>query len=420
MPSRGTIVTAACLLSLQKAVHAYTPSTIGTTSRIHHTRGLGITTCSRLFNAVSDDNLERITDIETNNAHERINFDDKNKGAAEFNHLIPSTTTMVPSRMVGGSGRRATGLSSSVLLPLSESTPTTTNMLFQSSSDDKIIQPSANISTSWKEKLVDVSNLASLLCVLDCTLLPLVSIAIPTLSWGVGFITGNAAYVASNNSIMAGLSSFLAYIPALSHGIALYFVIPVGVLTTIVNYFFGHKEVKFSLLSLVGVALIYVANSSSGVGIPNIDAWLQASGIVAMAGHHAHHGHHVHDACGAMVGAATGMMAHTCPEGLAHRMTNTLGCAFLLGSNYASRKYMEEKSSGCAASAMAEALSWGGGDNGGKRLVCPPGCNCEAPSYGTSSTSRVGGETFFQWERSNPGGNGRRTNRGEFTTRLRR
>ena len=222
--------------------------------------------------------------------------------------------------------------------------------------------------------------------------------------------------------MQSGLKRTSHYAPAFDQWIPRSLVggdIPVGVLTTIVNYFFGHKEVKFSLLSLVGVALIYVANSSSGVGIPNIDSWLQASGIVAMEGH-AHHGHHVHDACGAMVGAATGMMAHTCPEGLAHRMTNTLGCAFLLGSNYASRKYMEEKSSGCAASAMAEALSWGGDENGGKSLVCPPGCNCEAPSYGTSSTSRVGDETFFQWERSNPAGNGRRTNREGFTTRLRR
>merc|ERR1712129_477452 len=117
------------------------------------------------------------------------------------------------------------------------------------------------------------------------------------------------------------------------------------------------------------------------------------------------------------MGAATGMMPHTCPEGLAHRMTNTLGCAFLLGSNYFSKKYMDEMSQGCAASTLAEA--WGGesggkavcppgcncgvpenwgGESGGK-AVCPPGCNCEVPSYGENvrSSSGIEEQTFFQW-----------------------
>ena len=305
-----------------------------------------------------------------------------------FDNLIPSTTTN--ARIAK---RRATGLSSSVLLPLSEeSIPLQRTALFQTNINPSKLNPPSKNDASWKERLVDVSNLASLLCVLDCTLLPLVAVAIPALSWGVGIISGagattatTAAAATGSSSIMAGLSSLLAYLPALSHGIALYFVIPVGMLTTIVNYFFGHKEVRFSLLSFMGVMLIYVANSSLGVGIPSVDAWLHSTGIAAA---HAHDGH-VHDACGAVVGAATGMMAHTCPEGLAHRMTNTLGCAFLLGSNYLGKKYMEEKSQGCAASAMAEA--WGG--DGGGRAVCPPGCSCEKPS------SR-GGDTFFQWERS--------------------
>ena len=283
-------------------------------------------------------------------------------------------------------------------LPLDSDIP-----LFQSTSPNEQLSqkynnsPTVKIeSTSWKDRLIDVSNLASLLCVLDCTLLPFVSIAIPALSWGVGIITGSAA-ITSSNPIMASLSSFMTYLPAISHGIALYFVLPVGLLTSIVNYFFGHKEIRFSLLSIVGIALIYAANGS-GVGIPSVDTWLNSMGIVASA--HTGHGAHVHDMCGAVVGAATGMMAHTCPEGLAHRMTNTLGCAFLLGSNYASKKYMENKSeSGCAASALAEA--WGG-DSGGKKYVCPPGCSCEQP--------KVDEELFFQWNmQSRKGMRGRKT-----------
>jgi len=429
------LIAIACIQNpcLHEVVHAYSPS-MGIVSRTRH-RGAfptpsyqrcqssqsGAKTSLRkyswntlaLFGATNDG-------IEggANEVHDESFHQDTTSSVSETkskiddekvfdNLLLPSTMTSstVNSRMVK---RRATGLSSSVLLPLSESTPSQQMQpLFQTNNNPTSeYDTTTKEATTWKERLMDVSNLASLLCVLDCTLLPLVSIAIPALSWGVGFVTGTdalggATAATSSNSIMAGLSSLLVQLPALSHGIALYFVIPVGLLTTIVNYFFGHREVRFSLLSFVGVALIYVANSSSGVGIPNVDAWLHSMGIVATA--HGSHGAHVHDACGAVVGAATGMMAHTCPEGLAHRLTNTLGCAFLLGSNYYSRKYMEDKSQGCAASALAEA--WGGGDGAGGRAVCPPGCGCEAPSYGTSSggSSRTGGEAFFQWEKT-PGG----------------
>ena len=348
----------------------------------------------------------------------------------KLDDLIPSTmisnrnsfvtANASAGRMGPGGSRSRSGLSSSVLLP--SGTEQTSLPLFQSTPNNNVRStqesPSSGVSIgnndnstgSWKERLLDVSNFASLLCVLDCTLLPLVSIAIPALSWGVGFIIGSGG---ASAAVSPALSAFLAYLPVLSHGIALYFVIPVGLLTTVINYFFGHREVKFSMAALFGVALIYAANSSTGVGIPSIDAWLQSTGIGA-GGVHDHAGH-IHNACGAVVGAATNMMAHTCPEGWAHRMTNTVGCAFLLGSNYASRKFMEEKNSGCAASALAEA--WGG-DSGGRQMVCPPGCGCEKPSFGTkgSSSSRVGGEAFFQWERTSPGNE--RSSRGGKPSRV--
>jgi hypothetical protein len=367
--------------------------------------------CFQCWSVASDDDELH---EEQNNA---VDTPDISSNENKLDNLIPSTmlstrnsfvTANSAARMGAGGIRSHSGLSSSVLLP-STTADQTSLPLFQStpnniirssqdsSSSDVSIDNTDKNTGSWKERLLDVSNFASLLCVLDCTLLPFVSIAIPALSWGVGFIIGSGG---TSATVPPALSAFLAYLPVLSHGIALFFVIPVGLLTTVVNYFFGHREVKFSMAALFGVALIYAANSSSGVGIPSIDAWLQTVGIVA-GGVHDHAGH-VHDACGAVVGAATNMMAHTCPEGWAHRMTNTVGCAFLLGSNYASRKYMEGKNSGCAASALAEA--WGG-DSGGRQMVCPPGCGCERPSFGTkgSSRSRVGGEAFFQWERASPG-----------------
>jgi len=416
------IAAATCILSPIYNVHAY--SSTAHVSRIHH-RGVASksisnrcrtyhVSSSQLFSTNDDTILERTTASDATmfqegdqNIIDRANILQVDDTRNSFGNQLSSSTmvsTTNARRMI--SNRKMTGL------PLDTPTADISLSLFQSSPNDQLSKDYNNSpivkteSTSWKERLIDVSNLASLLCVLDCTLLPFVSIAIPTLSWGVGIITGSAA-ITSSNPIMTGLSSFMAFLPAISHGIALYFVIPVGSCTTIVNYFFGHKEIRFSLLSMVGVALIYAANGS-GVGIQSIDTWLNSMGIVASA--HTGHGAHVHDMCGAVVGAATGMMAHTCPEGLAHRMTNTLGCAFLLGGNYASKKYMENKSEVvCAASALAEA--WGG-DSGGKKYVCPPGCSCESP--------KVDEELFFQWNMSSRKGMRTRKGRGSRSFNSRR
>ena len=424
------------MIMMMTSGHAYVPPSCSSFSHHQHRRSSSLRRVQSFgvknsvtrqrkkrfqYWSVTNNNDEIKDEQQSYNVVKTMSPDTSNE--SKLDNLIPST--MIPSSrgrtnsfVAANSGagrmdtnRRHTGLSSSVLLPSSlpsasdDRDTTLPPVFFQStipsptdSLDVSTISKNSdnNNNGSWKERLLDVSNFASLLCVLDCTLLPLVSIAIPALSWGLGLILGSGGSL-STATMPPALSAFLAYLPALSHGIALYFVIPVGLLTTIINYFFGHREVKFSMAALFGVTLIYVANSSAGVGIPSIDAMLHSAGIVA-GGVHDHAGH-VHNACGAMVGAATNMMAHTCPEGWAHRMTNTLGCAFVLGSNCASRKYMEEKNSGCAASALAEA--WGG--DSGRQIVCPPGCGCEKPSFGTKgSSSRTGGEMFFQWERKSP------------------
>ena len=318
-----------------------------------------------------------------------------------FDNLLPSTIGINRAPI---SKKRPYGLSSSVLLPSSKAY---SEDIAVSKTSFQIFNNPLNVETTrtsptttgatLKDRLIDVSNLASFLCVLDCTLLPLVSIAIPALSFISGGLT---ATTAASNPIMFGLSMLLSHLPAVGHNIALYFVIPVGVLTTMINYLFGHREIRFSLAAFLGVMLIYLANSSLGSGVmANIDSFLSSHwGIMvpavpeSVAGAMAQHVHH--GACGAA--SATSMAAHACAEGWAHRMINTLGCAFLLGSNYASRKFMEEKNEGCAASVLAEA--WGGVDGGvGKVVVCGPACDCEGPSY---SKSGGRGEMFFQWERT--------------------
>ena len=273
-----------------------------------------------------------------------------------------------------------------------------------------------------------VSNLASLLCVLDCTLLPLVSMAIPALSFGAGILPSSSSATGGGGSAGLAASSALshlnAHLPGISHGIALRFVLPVGTLTAATNYVFGHRRVRFALASMLGLSLIYLANSSVGTGIPAVDALIGSWGISDVTGvvGGIEVRQHVHDACGAVVGAATGMMAHTChPEGLlAHRLTNTLGCVLLLGSNHYGKKHNMVEGS-CAASVLAEA--WGGagdenagGGGGGRAVAClDPSCldpSCgEAPAYGASASvaskkAGGGGESFFRWERTQQRGGG--------------
>ena len=128
----------------------------------------------------------------------------------------------------------------------------------------------------------------------------------------------------------------------------------------------------------------------------------------------------MHDACGAIGGATAGVLTDSCREGWAHRLTNTVGCAFLLGSNYYGKKFMEKQSKGCAANALAEA--WGGSDPG-RRMVCPPGCGCEQPSYGAArvtTNAKSGGEMFFSWDRAGGDTRGRgQTDSGSRNSRFR-
>lgn len=299
---------------------------------------------------------------------------------------IDAVPTTFKLQMNNGMILRGPSSSRSYGLPTTD----TPELFFQS--DEQISQPQST--SSWKDRLIDISNIASFLCVLDCTLLPLVSIALPAFSW----LAGSMPIGSSNNALLAGFASISDFLPVIGHGIALFFVTPVGLLTTLVNYFFGHKQLRFSFAALLGIFLIFAANSDTGTGIATIDSFLTSSGIATHS-----HGGHVHDTCGAMLGAATGMLAHSCGAGWPHRLTNTVGCAFLLGSNHYGKKYMESQKKGCVANALAEA--WGSND-AGDSAVCPPGCGCESPTYGASkvsTNSQNGGEMFFSWDRASGG-----------------
>jgi MerC mercury resistance protein len=140
-----------------------------------------------------------------------------------------------------------------------------------------------------KNKLFDdlrqVSNFASMLCVLDCTVLPIMTVALPLLG------------------IMNLGPARMDFLHHLGHKLALYFVLPVGGSTGLLNYL-SHKKKWIASLTAVGLVLVGFANSHI--------RYLPFFGHVELL--------------------------HVIQHGPMHRVVNIVGCGFLLGSNYLSQK----------------------------------------------------------------------------------
>lgn len=145
-------------------------------------------------------------------------------------------------------------------------------------------------SRNIRERMLKLSNVASLLCVMDCTVLPLVTVLLPLL--GLGAATTS----------YAGLSNAMHDI---GHQMALYFVLPVGGFAMIMNYL-NHQRKLLLALSSLGMGMVYMAN----------------------AGHHS-----------PIFAFLPHKLAHeiTCGTVL-HRIVNIIGCGFLLWSNYLGKK----------------------------------------------------------------------------------
>lgn len=153
-------------------------------------------------------------------------------------------------------------------------------------SDDEGLKKSGGSKwNEWKRRLLQISNIASILCVVDCTVLPAVTIFLPIL--GLATSAERAKWLAD-----------------VGHSIALWFVMPVGGLAATMNYL-THKKAKLSALAALGLTLIYAANGHGGP-------------ILSRLPHHLAHNLH----CGTWL----------------HRATNLFGCACLLGSNYYSHQ----------------------------------------------------------------------------------
>ena len=149
--------------------------------------------------------------------------------------------------------------------------------------------PSEEKSYSLRDRLLKISNAASLLCVIDCTVLPIVTILLPLLGLGVA-----ASYATLN-----------AKLHHIGHQMARYFVLPVGGFAMMMNYL-KHAKKRLLFLSSLGMSLVYLANAGHN------------SPILALFPSQIAHDLH----CGTIL----------------HRLVNILGCACLLSSNYLAKK----------------------------------------------------------------------------------
>mmetsp|Transcript_8708 Transcript_8708/g.10985 ORF Transcript_8708/g.10985 Transcript_8708/m.10985 type:complete len:244 (-) Transcript_8708:485-1216(-) len=135
--------------------------------------------------------------------------------------------------------------------------------------------------TGVREKLSRISNVASMLCVIDCTVLPVVTILLPLIGLGAS-------------------SDQTKLLHELGHSVALFFVLPVGGLAATMNYL-SSKNVFLASLATLGLTLIYAANGHGGP-------------ILSLLPHEL--------ACALHCGT------------ILHKSVNIVGCALLLSSNY--------------------------------------------------------------------------------------
>jgi MerC mercury resistance protein len=164
-----------------------------------------------------------------------------------------------------------------------------TSGLFPTKSKSSSLSLPSTTTTSWKERILQVSNYASALCVLDCTILPIVTVLLPL--FGIAFASSHALH-------------------ELGHRVALYFVLPVGFTATTTNYALNHRKKWITAIGWVGLAAIFLANAGCSFG----HGW---NGPIGRGLHH---------------------LSHAIHHGVAHRVANLTGCSLLIISNTLARR----------------------------------------------------------------------------------
>lgn len=146
--------------------------------------------------------------------------------------------------------------------------------------------------SSWRSRLLEFSTWASMLCVVDCTILPLLTILFPLLGWMDDLLDES-------------------WLDEVGHAVALCVVLPIGALATTTNYCLAHRRLWIACIGWVGMFSIAAANGG-------------CQGIVRVLGD-------------SPVGTTFESFLHMVHHGLAHRAANLTGCALLMSSNYLSK-----------------------------------------------------------------------------------
>ena len=184
------------------------------------------------------------------------------------------------------------------------------------------------------QKLADV---AFVLCVLDCTVLPVVTLILPVISSGgtlfndpvASSITTDAGDNVDRGSYLHQLMLLpvqtlrqLMTNPSLGHWVAVWFVLPVGSLSSILNYCILHRQIWLVSMAAFGLVCVGLAN------------------IFGPHDHSDNFPHHrelplvdnISDASSISLLIQLAIINH-------HRLLNVVGCASLLSSNYISRRF---------------------------------------------------------------------------------
>ena len=132
-----------------------------------------------------------------------------------------------------------------------------------------------------------------MLCVLDCTILPLLTILFPLLGWMDDLLDHS-------------------WLDEVGHAVALCVVLPIGALATTTNYCLAHRHLWIASAGWMGMAYIAAANGG-------------CSGM---------HRLFLGDT---QTGRAVEKFLDIVHHGLPHRVANLNGCALLMFSNYLSK-----------------------------------------------------------------------------------
>ena len=203
-------------------------------------------------------------------------------------------------------------------------------------------QTSLSQQQRFTDKLVTLSHFASLLCVLDCTILPVLLFVLPL----VGVLIPSA----STSTWMVAVNE--QWLHALGHQLAIWFVLPVGTLSTLLGWYSTTTTTTTRPQQVVvqqaqGASRMTSNDSSNTTTITLVLGLLGLSLIaITNAGCSLAHfvedygrlGHVLHNVLHILSGHDAGSFGQWM-----HRLVNIVGCACLMTANKRTKDYKKQQ-----------------------------------------------------------------------------